>query len=373
MTNRPRIVLLAFDGFPLHALRRTVTPNLWRLCQMADVAGDGGHCDLPSTTYPGFSSLLTGAGQWKTGVRTTAQRPGAVPGWAGTDRTLMPTLGHAAQSAGLETDVVMGDQKLLKVLRFDELDRVWPSGAIVPDGTELDAHGYPTNAAVRPFLLAAAEDPEVDFLFAHLNETDTLGHDLGPSAPETFECANEADAIVGELLQRLAPDWNRTVLVAVSDHDMARRIPFPAIDPTASADCTGLAAEWIADGCAAWLRLAPGVDTHLAIDRFAALDGIETWRWRDPDVLLLAAAPGRVFDAPWIPARGIHGSVATARTMAVVGGGHPAVAELAAAIRSRAPCLRDWAPTLARLLDVDLPDADGLDLLENARLEPAKG
>src|ERR1035437_8852543 len=146
--------------------------------------------DVPSTTYPGFTSLLTGAGQWKTGVRTTAQRSGAVPGWAGMDRTVLPTIVHAAREAGLTTAVVMGNQKLEKVLRLDDLDRVWPSGAVVPAGTEIDRHGYPTNAAVRPHLLEAAGDPAVDLLFAHLNETDTLGHDLGPSSPETFECAH---------------------------------------------------------------------------------------------------------------------------------------------------------------------------------------
>jgi hypothetical protein len=64
--------------------------------------------------------------------------------------------------------------------------------------------------------------------------------------------------------------------------------------------------------------------------------------------------------------------------MAVVGGGHPAVPEIAAAIQTRAPRLRDWAPTLARVLNVELPEAEGFDLreatrLEPTRLEPAKG
>jgi hypothetical protein len=79
------------------------------------------------------------------------------------------------------------------------------------------------------------------------------------------------------------------------------------------------------------------------------------------------------FAASWVPAIGIHGSVATARTMAIVGGGHPAVPEIAASIRERLPRLRDWAPTLACLMNVALPHAEGLDLLDAARLEPAKG
>jgi hypothetical protein len=287
-----------------------------------------------------------------------------VPGWAGGNRSRLPTIVHAALDAGLRAAVVMGDQKLQQVLRLDTIERAWPPAALLPDGTEVDSHGYPTNAAVRPHVLQAAADGDLDLLFIHFNETDTLGHDLGPSAFATLECVRAADEIVGELIAALAPDWDRTVIAVVSDHDMVRRLPYPAIDPAASHDCAGLVDDWIADGCAAWLRLTVGVDAHMAISRLAALDGVDSWRWREPNVLLLLAAPGRTFAAPWIPVSGIHGSIATERTLAIVGGGHPAVAEIAASIAARPPRLRDWAPTLASVLNIDLPEAEGIDLLD---------
>src|ERR1035437_3362564 len=114
----PKVVILAFDGFPLHALGRTVTPNLWRLGHEGGFSPGRGRCSLPSTTYPGFASLLTGAGPWKTGVRTPSHRPGAVPGWAGADRTSLTTIVHAARDAGLSTAVAMGGQKHQKGLRL---------------------------------------------------------------------------------------------------------------------------------------------------------------------------------------------------------------------------------------------------------------
>ena len=371
MLTRPRVVLLAFDGFPLPAFREASTPTLWRLAHQGGFSPEGGRTGLPSTTYPSFATLLTGAGPNTTGVRTTAQRPGAVPGWAGTTRTAVPTILHAARAAGLRAAAVMGDHRLQHVLRLDDLDAAWPPRAIVPDGTEVDAHGYPTNAAVRPHALEAAADHDLDLLFIHLNETDTLGHDLGPGAPATLQCVRAADEIAAEIVDALAPDWERTLIAVVSDHDMGRRLPYPAIDPLASRDCAGFVDDWIADGCAAWLRLTAGVDAHMAISRLTALEGVEGWRWRGPDVLLLLAAPGRVFSAPSIPLWGIHGSTATDRTLAIVSGGHPAVADVAAAIAGRPPRLRDWAPTLAGLLEIELPDADGLDLLEESEMTSA--
>ncbi len=371
MAETPRIVLLAFDGFPLHAFGRTITPNLWRLGEEGGYSPDGGRSGLPSTTYPAFTSLLTGMNQQKTGVRTTAQRAGAVPGWAGGARSLVPTIIHAARNAGLRAAAVMGDHKLQRVLGLREIDRAWPPAAIVPEGTELDAHGYPTNAAVRPHALEAAGDRDLDLLFVHFNETDTLGHDLGPGAKETLECARAADAIVGELLRMLRPDWDRTVVAVVSDHDMIRRLPLPPLDPTASRECAGLVDDWIADGAAAWLHLTSGVDAHMAINRLAAVEGVEAWRWREPNILLLLAATGRVFDGQPIPVGGIHGGMRTARTLAIVGGGHPAVCGIAASIEGRSPRLQDWSPTLAGLLGFELRDADGLDLLEPSALQSA--
>jgi len=250
MTDRSRAVLLALDGFPLQAFQQAVTPNLWRLAEEGGFSPFGGRSGLPSTTYPAFASLLTGMNQQRTGIRTTARRPGAVPGWAGRARCLVPTVIHAARDAGLNTAVAMGDHKLQRVLSLHEIDRAWPPAEVVPGGTEVDAHGYPTNAAVRPHALQAAADPDVDLMFVHLNETDTLGHDLGPDAGATLDCVRAADALVGELRQVLEPDWGRTVLAVVSDHDMIRRLPLPPIDPTDSRECAGLVDDWIADGAA---------------------------------------------------------------------------------------------------------------------------
>lgn len=363
MADSPRVVLLALDGYPRRAFRQLTAPNLWRLAHQGGFSPNGGRSGLPSTTYPGFASLLTGLSSSHSGVRTTAQRDGAVPGWAGSDRIVAPTIAHVARDAGLRTAIVMGDTELQRVLRLDDFDRAWPTGASIPEGTPVDAHGYPTNAAVRPHLLEAAADSSIAFLFGHLNETDTVAHDAGPQATESMECARAADAIAGEVLVALAADWDRTLVIVTSDHDMEPRYPYPPIDPTAGSDCAGLVDDWIADCSAAWIRLSPGADPHQAIKILAGLEGVESWRWREPDRLLLLAAPGRVFAWPYIPVGGLHGSSSTARTLAIVGGGHPVVAQLARALEERSPRLWDWAPTIGAVLGLELPPMDGLGLL----------
>jgi hypothetical protein len=314
---------------------------------------------------------MTGLKPMNTGIRTTAHREGAVPGWAGSDRLVVPTIAHSVRDSGLRAAVVVGDHRLQRVLRLDDFGEAWPSEASIPDGTPLDAHGYPTNEAVRPHLLEAARDPNIDFLFGHLNETDTVAHDTGPQSAASGECARATDLIVGEMLDALAPDWDRTIVIVTSDHDVEPRFPYPPIDPTAGAECAGLVDNWIADGSAAWVKLPPGADSHMVIGVLSNLAGVEEWRWREPDRLLLLASPGRVFASEHLPVGGIHGSVSTSRTLAIVGGGHPVVDELAAAIAERPPRLHDWAPTLRAVLGLEPAASDGVNMLEVSELESA--
>ena len=50
MSDRPRVILLAFDGFPLRAFGKSLTPNLWQLGLEGGFSPDGGTTSLPSTT-----------------------------------------------------------------------------------------------------------------------------------------------------------------------------------------------------------------------------------------------------------------------------------------------------------------------------------
>jgi hypothetical protein len=61
--------------------------------------------------------------------------------------------------------------------------------------------------------------------------------------------------------------------------------------------------------------------------------------------------------------RGTHGGPRTRTQVAVVTGGHPLVPRLAATTAARRVTAADWAPTVAALLDLELPRATGHSLL----------
>ena len=355
-----RVVLLGLDGFPHRAVTPALTPRIWDLAQRGGRAPAGGTTDLPSSTDPGFCSLLTGCTPATHGVRTTAWRFARLPAWAGFETPRVPTIFDACRAGGIRTAAIVADDRGL--LCTGSADVRWPPGDVIPSGTPLDAHGYPTNAAVRPQLLLALRQEANGFVFGHFNESDTAGHDDGPESQAARACYRVTDQLVGELLDALAGGWTDTVIMIVSDHDMQSRNRSAPINPLDD-NVDGWFDEFIPDGGAALVHVVPGVDLGQASGALQRMDGVESCVAMSDEVVLVGAKPGRIFDYDVLPAGGFHGGPLTARTVALVGGGHPAVRQIAEAVGVGRPHLADWAPTIAAVLGIDLGRVDGVSLL----------
>ena len=354
-----RVVLLGLDGFPHRAIGPELTPRLWDLARRGGRAPDGGVTDLPSSTDPGFCSLLTGCKPATHGVLTTSWRFATLPDWAGLKTPRVPAIFDACRAAGIRTAAIVADDRGL--LCTGSADRRWPPDGVIPPGTALDAHGYPVNAAVLPHLLAAVADSSLGFVFGHINEADTVGHDDGPESDPAHASYRATDQLVGEVLDALKSRWADTVVVIVSDHDMQSRDSSPPVDPMANGSDGW--DGYIPDGGSALIHLKPGVEPEQAGAALLRIDGVETWVPATDSVLVAGLKPGRIAAAPRYPTGGFHGAPITARTVALVGGGDAAVRKIAGAIAARRPHLADWAPTIAPLLGIDLGRVDGVSLL----------
>ena len=331
---------------------------MWALAEAGGRATEGGYTDLPSSTDPGFCSLLTGCYPRTHGVRTTSWRFAELPAWAGAKTPRVGTIFDACHASGIRTVAAISDDRGL--LCTGSADLVWPPANVIPKGTPLDAHGYPMNVAVRPHVLQAAADPSIGFLFGHFNESDTVGHDSGPESSQARQCYSETDRLVGEVLDALAPSWDQTIVIIVSDHDMQARTD---TEPIALDPLTELWDGIVPDGGAALVHLREGVERGGARRALMAADGVESCLPADDSVMILGARPGRIFAAPVLPVGGFHGAPATARTVALVGGGHSDARRVAATIARSRPHLADWAPTIAAILGATVRRADGVSLL----------
>jgi predicted AlkP superfamily pyrophosphatase or phosphodiesterase len=318
-------------------------------------------------TYVSHATLATGTMPATHGVtsnRAAAPVPRAIPGWAGQVQPQVPTLFDTLRDADIRSSAVCGDQFLVEIMGATAADSVWPPGGALPEGTMTCPSGYALNEELRRPLLDAVADLEVPFLFVHLNETDTWAHAFGPDHPRAVESYTATDALVGEVVAAAHPDWDRLLLIVVSDHGMERVSGETPIDLLASDKVRDVVADVVNEGGVAQALVRDGVTAAQAGDAILRVPGVVAWRETRTAVLLVEGEPGAVFSAGATKhLRGVHGGVGTTATTAIVAGGHPAVRRVAAAIGERPPHLVDWAPTVAAFLGAPFPSAEGRNLL----------
>lgn len=338
-----RVVMLCLDGFPVRRVGPELTPNLMRLAESGGMARGGGIADMPSSTYLNHASLLTGVG-----VDAHQVLPGGLPPRPAWEReSAATTLFEHLAATGVSTQAVLGDHHLVRVLRLDGQDhtRVWPPTPAVPTGVQTDDHGWIIDRETFPRVLDAVAS-ETGFVFGHFNDPDVFGHDFGPDSDEAAEAYAFADWAVGQVMDVLASDWDETLLIALSDHDM---VPRTDTEPVVIQDESITLA--VPEGGAAWLWPAP--DATAADTTAAAL--------RTPGVSevivvgglpLAILEPGRIAYRDTLPGKGFHGGTEARSTLAVVGGGDPAAGEIGRIIASTPPSIRDWAPLVRDLMGV---------------------
>ena len=345
-----RVVFAILDAFPHSVINAQITPNLWEQARLGNMSPSGGESLMLSVTYSNHAAFMTGLPPTKTGHWGN---------WAWVNNEFAKTYdsgpqGHTlfdyCKAADLRSVAVVGDHKLLATMGALEADTSWPPAGSPPTGTPLDAYGYPKDEAV---IEAAAADLDADFILFHLNEPDTSMHMYGPDSSEALTQYRRSDASYGELVDLLAPLWDETVLITVSDHCQ---------EPTDHPDCVNLrdhakSAGWPVqirnDGTGAIVIASEEISqqefakVHTEI---AQVDGIEGGVWADPNVYLVWTEPHRMFGRGEPLAKGNHGSPRCTQQVAIVSGGHPAAESLGASIQADRPGTLTWAPKIKELL-----------------------
>ena len=332
---QPRLVVLVLDGFALRHCTREIAPRMTALAREGAWVPTGGRSVLPSSTYPNHASLATGVEPVEHGIyasntfTVTGIRPARDVGARGV------TFLDAARSVGLSTGVVAGDANILGVVGASRCDTRWPPGGVLPPGTPT-FRGYATNAAPFAALLEML-DAGADVVLCQLDNTDGLAHQYGPDSPEAKAGYSEADALAGDLVDRLrgGSRWGETIVGIVSDHGhMTADLSLPPIDLPAALARSGVEGEVIEEGSAALVR-APDI---AAVERVVrSLDGVAGYRPFAPRILYVHARRGRGFSTRKQLTRGIHGCLETTETICLATGGHPGMARVTEAFAAAPP------------------------------------
>ncbi len=243
--NKDRhVVLISIDGFPAYLWRDASIPlpNLRRLAAEGAVA-DAMTISNPAVTWPNHTTLVTGVSPQRHGVlyngMVTRQGPGKptkVEPWI--DKKILvrvPTVYDAAFNAGLttaEVDWVAVTRPGTITWSFAEI--VDPS-AVLP--REMVAAGVVTQEEIET---AAVKKPNIvwrdelwtraaifvferhrpNLLMFHPLNTDSTHHRYGPGSPASFSALALADRLVGQLLNAIDASGRRaqTTVIVTTDH-----------------------------------------------------------------------------------------------------------------------------------------------------------
>jgi predicted AlkP superfamily pyrophosphatase or phosphodiesterase len=427
--SKPPVVLISIDGlkpdYVLEADKHSLkVPNLRRL------AAEGMHATgvrgvMPTVTYPAHTTMVTGVSATKHGILTNSPFDPLAKNLGGwywyAEDIRVPTLWDVAAKARIPTGsvdwpVTVGanityniaqywrastpdDHKILRVVSTPGLlaDAEQAVGQY-PEGNDYTVAADQRRTAFNVFVLQTRKPR---FHLCYFSGLDTEEHRSGPYSAQTFEVLEQIDEMVGQV--RAAAEkvgGGKAVICVVSDHGFSRTDR--EIHLNAAFAEAGLiklnelgraiswrAFAWYPSGSAGILLEDPNdaearkqvrtLLTRLSDEhRDAGLRVFEP-----PDSEKLGGFPGASFivavEPPFRFGNSLRGPVVVAP--ARIAGTHgypPDLAEMDAAFFLAGPDIptgrklgridmRDIAPTLAELLGVELPTAEGRSVLKTEK------
>ncbi len=414
------VVLISLDGFPafLWNDQSIPLPHLRQLAAEGAVA-DAMTISNPAITWPNHTTLVTGVTPRKHGVlynglvvRGGPGKPNRIEPWADKAQLVrVPTVYDAVFAAGLTTaEVDWVAVTRPKTITWSFAERVDPTSALPQ---EMIAAGVATAAEVeaastgkinvvwRDELWTRAagfvfEKHHPNLLLFHTLNTDSTHHRYGAGTPASITALFLADRLVGQLLARIDASGRRaqTTIIVTTDHGfkkvekyvyanvILKQAGLLRAGGATIAQCDafagtqgGIAFIYVTDP-ARRAELLPKLRQLFTgaegVER--VLDGSEAPSLGMPtpaenegmgDLILYAkagyafsgAATGDVTAGPAVNYGGTHGYASTDPELdgIFIASG----AGIKKGVRLERVSNLDVAPTIARLLGVELPTADG--------------
>jgi predicted AlkP superfamily pyrophosphatase or phosphodiesterase len=417
----PAVLLISIDSlmpdYVLQADRyRLHIPNLRRLAEEGTYA-TGVKGVVPTVTYPSHTTILSGVSPARHGIHSNHPFDPLgknLDGWYWyTEDVKVPTLWDIASAAGLlavnvDWPVSVGaraafnipqvwragtedDRKLIRALSTPLLRDLEQELGPYAEGSNEDVAGDERRAR---FAVRLLELKKPNFMTVYFTGLDTEQHKSGPFSPESVAVLERIDALVG-LLRAAAEraSGGRAVICVVSDHGMVRTDK--SVNLVSAFRSAGLmtldddgkvkawsAAPWSNGGSAAIMLREPAdrgtlLTVRRLLDRLAGDPSSGVLRVLDNGALrAMGGFPEAAFLVDLKPGYRIGGSgqgpLVSAAKPAGTHGYLPSLAQMNACFFLAGPGIprralgeidmRSIAPTLARLLGLQIPTAEGRDL-----------
>ncbi len=420
----PLLVMISVDGMRPDYITEAddhgaKVPNLRRFLKEGSYA-EGVVGVVPTVTYPSHTTLVTGVWPAKHGIFANTTFDPLRKNYGGwywyAEDIRVPTLWDAAAAAGrtaasIQWPVTVGAHITWDIPEFwragtpddAKLRRaVSTPGLLEEAGAELGEYRGGSDTSVQAdvnrgeYTEWILEKKHPAFLTLHLSSLDHIEHETGPFSPEDIAVLESIDTTIGKIratAENLAP--GRTYIAVVSDHGFVRTdrqlnlFPLFREAKLITVDekekiTDWKAIPWVTGGSAAIVLKDPNDAATLAqvrellkkvasdpangVDRILDAEELHQRGGFPPASFFMGLKQG------WKTGSSLDGPVLSKLKAGGTHGGLPSLPELRASFFLVGPGvpagrslgvidMRDIAPTLARLMGLSLPSADGKSLL----------
>jgi predicted AlkP superfamily pyrophosphatase or phosphodiesterase len=202
------VVIIGVDGMSPDGVRKAKSPNMHRLMKEGSFTLHARGV-MPTVSSPNWASMIMGAGPEQHGVTSNAWQPHKFE--------IAPT---AVGSGGIFPTIfgVLHEQrpraKLACFHDWDGFGRLFERDAV---GVIDDAKGAREAAE---HAIAHFKEAKPQFTFLHLDHVDHAGHGHGHGTPQYYRAVEEADRLIGLIIQGLrdAGMSEKTIVLVTADH-----------------------------------------------------------------------------------------------------------------------------------------------------------
>jgi predicted AlkP superfamily pyrophosphatase or phosphodiesterase len=200
------VILIGSDGFGAYAFEKAKIPNLRAMMKEGSWSLEA-RTVLPSSSAANWASMVMGAGPELHGYTTWGSKKPDMPPRLVDDYGMFPSIYSQLRKEKPDSEIGV-------IYEWDGIGYLFPKAAVNKD-QNLDGDIAVTNAAT-----AYIKEKKPNFLFVHLHDVDSVGHQIGHGTPEYYAAIERTDTHIGTILKSIedAGIAESTVVLFTADH-----------------------------------------------------------------------------------------------------------------------------------------------------------
>jgi len=200
------VILIGSDGFGAYAFENAKVPNLRAMMKEGSWSLTA-RTVLPSSSAANWASMVMGAGPELHGYTTWGSKKPDMPARVLDEYGMFPSVYALLRKEKPVSEIGV-------IYEWDGIGYLFPKAAVNHD-QNADGDIAVANAASKYII-----EKKPNFLFVHLHDVDSVGHNVGHGTPEYYAAIERTDAHIGTILKSIkeAGIEKNTVVLFTADH-----------------------------------------------------------------------------------------------------------------------------------------------------------